>query len=60
MKCAVKAIRRRKKLSCVEDKEKEREKKEENIWKSNSNNKSLQVKEVEYILRLAKLCAPRD
>lgn len=32
MKCAVKAIRRRKKLSCVEDKEKEREKKKKKTF----------------------------
>lgn len=48
-----------KKSLCVRQKEREK-KTDENIWKSDSNNKSLQVNEVDCILRLAKLCAPRD
>lgn len=48
--------KKRKKSLCV----RRRGKNDEHIWTSNSNNKSLQVNEVDCILRLAKLCAPRD
>lgn len=53
--------KKKKKLLCVEE-ERKREKirQKKTIWKSNLNSKSFQVNEVEWILRLAKLRAPRN